>query len=552
VPNHTPLLDEDLKRNFRFLVLEVIKQIGSAARYLDGQTDVDIARLSSRDDYIDHLRTQIENKCFALLRQRKRIEKATVDFLRSTTTVTTNLERIADHAVSIVENAARLEPRTFLERYDFDAFFEVIFQALQEVVGAFEAVDTEGAVRIADGELVLDELYKDRFDRILEHLESGGDARRLVTSMLIFHYLERIGDCLLNIGEAIISAEMGERMKIRAYRELAGSLERRPGGPKMDEVSFQGVWGTRSGAQIGRVKASGIAASSGEAIFKRGDPKKLRKERSAMERWSHVAPGLAPKVLRYQEAERDSMLVEYLEGQTLLEIVLHARMSYVEEVLARVQQTLVRIWLDTKKDEPIEPRFLAQLRDRTKDVYAVHPYFRAEPKDIGGLHVATLEELIAASMHLDDELSAPFSVFGHGDFNLDNIIYNETADTVHFIDLHRSRRMDYTQDVSVFLVSNFRIPEFRPRRRAQINRVIELQLDFARRFAKDHGDATFEARLALGLVRSFVSSTRFDIRRTFAEEMLRRGLYLLELLGRCEDTTLQSFRLPKDVLIYTT
>ncbi len=553
MPDHpVPFLDEDLKRNFRFLVLEVIKQIGSAVRVLEGHGDVDVEKLTSRDDYIDHLRTQIENKCFGLLRQRTRIEKQTVDLLRATTTVTTNLERIADHAISIVHQSRRLDPPDFLDVYDIEPFFDAIFTSLREVVSAYENVDTDGAVRIADQEPVLDQLYSDRFRRILGELKSEPEqVQNLVTSLLIIHYLERIGDCLQNIGEAIISAEVGERMKMRAYRELAGSLDMDVERPNLQEVDFVGLWGTRSGAQIGKVRAGELEKEGGEAIFKRGHPDKLRKEREAMDRWSALAPGLAPKVIRYQEAERDTMLVEYLKGRTLLEIVLNAKMPYVEQVVRRVQETLVHIWLDTKEDAPVRPRFLAQLEKRLEDVYLVHPYFRSEGQEISGLHVATLHELIEANRHLDEELVAPFSVFGHGDFNLDNVIYNAENDSVHFIDLHRSRRMDYVQDMSVFLVSNFRIPEFRPRRRAALNRVIDLQLAFARSFAKEQNDATFDARLALGLVRSLVSSTRFDIRRTFAEEMLRRGMYLLESLSNVKDGDYASFHPPRDVLIYT-
>jgi phosphate uptake regulator len=549
VGNSGPVLDEELRRKVRFLVLEVIKQIGSAARCVAGE-DVDAERITSRDDYIDHLRTQIENRCFALLRQRARIDKPTVDFLRFTMSVTTNLERIADHAASVVGRSGRRTSPDVLKPYDPEPFFEVIFHALQEVVTAYERVDTAAAVRIADGELELDALYTERFDRIQHDIESGGNAGQLINALLILHYLERIGDCLQNIGEAIISAEMGERMKMRTYRELAGSLEREAGDRAMDAVRFEGVWGTRSGAQIGRVRAAELAAAGGAAIFKRGDPRKLRKEREAMTRWSTVAPGLAPQVIKYHEADRDSMLLEYLEGQTLLEIVLNAHMSEVRRVVQRVQETLVKIWLDTRQDEPVKPRFLKQLSARLPDVYAVHPYFQSETGEISGVQVATLEQLIEHSKHLDDVLVAPFSVFGHGDFNLDNIIYNSVTDTVHFIDLHRSKRMDYVQDMSVFLVSNFRIPEFRPRRRAQINRVIEMQLAFARRFAAEQSDETFEARLGVGLARSFISSTRFDIRRSFAEEMLRRGVYLLERIDGA-GKELRRFRLPSDVLFYT-
>lgn len=549
--DRAPFLDEELKRQFRFLVLEVIKQMGSAARYLDAGGDIDVEKLSSRDDYIDHLRTIIENKCFAVLRQDRRISKSTVDFLRATTTITGNLERIADHAISIVTHAQRIDDE-LLATLDFDSFFDVIFASLQEVVNAYEQVDTATAVRVADAELELDDLYLNRYKRIVAALEQEGDhATELIAALMIFHYLERIGDSLQNVGEAIISAEVGERMKMRAYRELTGSLELDASKPWQRDVSFEGVWGTRSGAQIGRVHAAELEESGGKAIFKRGHPSKLRKERDAMDLWGRIAPGLAPEVIKYQEAERDSMLVEYLSGQTLLEIVLNSRMAEAERVLERVQETLTRIWLETKTDEPVRPRFIAQLEKRLDDVYTVHPYFRVDRQEISGLQVQTLKDLLDANRHLDEELVAPFTVFGHGDFNLDNIIYNDDTDTVHFIDLHRSDRMDYAQDISVFLVSNFRLPEFRPRRRAALNRVIELQLAFARDFAKSQGDTQFEARLALGLVRSFVSSTRFDIRRAFAEEMMRRAQYLLESLGNVSGSDYSSFRTPGDVLIYT-
>jgi len=550
VPDSALYLDESLGRNFRFLVLEVIKQVDGAQQALSGGSDVSTSRLASRDDYIDHLRTLVENKCFALLRRGEAIDKSAVDFLRSTTTITTNLERIGDHAVSAVRQGERLSSPGFLGAYEVAPFFQVIFSSLELVIEAYESRDSTKAVQIAQGELDLDDLYRDRFARILRDLAEANEVADPVTALFIFHYLERIGDCLQNIGEAILFAKMGERLKMRAYRDLSNAL--RPGAsePSLDEVDFQGIWGTRSGAQIGKVKTNGDAGESGEVIFKEGDPKKIRKERDAMERWAAILPGLAPRVLRYHEAERASMLVQYLEGQTLLEIVMHQPLPEVEAALRRVQRTIQTVWAGTLEREPVRPRFLEQLEGRLADVYAVHPYFKDASQQIGPIRVPALGELLERGRHVDEALEAPFSVMGHGDFNLDNVIFNARDDTVHFIDLHRSKRMDYVQDVSVHLVSGFRVPVFRPRRRAPLNRVIELTVDFARDFARAQGDDTFEARLAMGLVRSFVTSTRFEIRRAFAEEMLRRAMYLLERLESHPAGAMASFKLPRDVLIY--
>jgi hypothetical protein len=110
--------------------------------------------------------------------------------------------------------------------------------------------------------------------------------------------------------------------------------------------------------------------------------------------------------------------------------------------------------------------------------------------------------------------------------------------------------MDYAQDVSVFLVSNFRVPVFEESRRKQLNRIVLSFYWFARQFAAEQDDETFEARLAAGLVRSFVTSTRFELERTFAENMMRRALYLLERLDAHRDAPWETFRLPQQVLLY--
>jgi hypothetical protein len=98
-------------------------------------------------------------------------------------------------------------------------------------------------------------------------------------------------------------------------------------------------------------------------------------------------------------------------------------------------------------------------------------------------------------------------------------------------------------------VSNFRIPVFDRKLRARLNRMTEIFYDFASSFAGDHDDETFEARIALGLVRSFVTSTRFESERFMAEEMFRRALYLLERVSAARKK-LEMFHLPKNILYY--
>jgi hypothetical protein len=109
--------------------------------------------------------------------------------------------------------------------------------------------------------------------------------------------------------------------------------------------------------------------------------------------------------------------------------------------------------------------------------------------------------------------------------------------------------MDYVQDVSVFLVSNHRLQVFDAPVRRRINRVVMRFHEFAQEFAEGAEDTTFSARLALGLARSFASSTRFVLDEEFAKSMFLRSRYLLDRLLAWDAQDLASFRIPPEVLV---
>jgi aminoglycoside phosphotransferase (APT) family kinase protein len=136
----------------------------------------------------------------------------------------------------------------------------------------------------------------------------------------------------------------------------------------------------------------------------------------------------------------------------------------------------------------------------------------------------------------------------HGDFNVDNILYDDEVDRVRFIDLHRSRHMDYCQDVSVFLVSNARLQSFEPRFRQHVDWVIQNFFDWACGYAKSSGDTSFQLRLALGLARSYVTSTRFVLDETLVREMFQKSRYILEVVIAQLGERSEQFRFPKEVL----
>jgi hypothetical protein len=221
----------------------------------------------------------------------------------------------------------------------------------------------------------------------------------------------------------------------------------------------------------------------------------------------------------------------------------------LEAGLARLQATLADIWTKTRSPVVTRPRFMQQLLARVEDIRAVHPRRLTSGGAIQGVQIPSFGELVARCVALDAELSCPYSVLIHGDFNVDNVIYDELEDRVRFIDLHRSRNMDYCQDVSVFLVSNFRLQSFDPMFRRHVDWVVMRFFEWAAAFAAEAGDESFQLRLALGMARSYVTSTRFVLDEALVGEMFAKSRYILQAVVNALADNPARFRFPKEVLL---
>ncbi len=219
--------------------------------------------------------------------------------------------------------------------------------------------------------------------------------------------------------------------------------------------------------------------------------------------------------------------MELMHGLNFKEILFRDDLDLLVKAYKALCSGIQHIWGTTMNEGKSPISFISQLQKRIGDVYSVHSSFFNSYK-IGGIYVPDFINKLEALSYLDEKLFAPFSVLTHGDLNIDNIIYEDLSDRIHFVDIYRSTRGDYVQDISVFLVSNFRLPVFEREFRDRINFVISNFFVFAKNFAKAHDDSTFLKRLALGLARSFITSTRFELNNSFSREMYNRGVYLID------------------------
>eukprot|EP00163_Fabomonas_tropica_P028565 TRINITY_DN5844_c0_g2_i1.p1 TRINITY_DN5844_c0_g2~~TRINITY_DN5844_c0_g2_i1.p1 ORF type:complete len:159 (-),score=7.58 TRINITY_DN5844_c0_g2_i1:33-509(-) len=145
---------------------------------------------------------------------------------------------------------------------------------------------------------------------------------------------------------------------------------------------------------------------------------------------------------------------------------------------------------------------------------------------------------------IEEQIRAPYSVLIHGDFNVDNLIFDDLKNRIYFIDLHRASYSDYVQDMSVLMVSIYRLPIMDSDPRAEMMSLIRQLYLFTRRYANNNQDSTFDARLAIALARSFATSTRFIYDTGFARKLAFRATFLLEAITRQNPEKFEKFRLP--------
>ncbi|MFP4347833.1 MAG: phosphotransferase, partial [Desulfococcaceae bacterium] len=268
-------------------------------------------------------------------------------------------------------------------------------------------------------------------------------------------------------------------------------------------------------------------------------------------RWEEIYPGIVPKIFGYHEnQDTASLLVEFLPGCTLDQIILTENADSVRDVIFIFEETLNDIWQKTRTPGPFDTDYMAQLKSRLDGVHRVHPHFYRPAQKLGALRVPSSDDLIQACTDLEKSAPAPFTVFIHGDFNVNNIVFHQGEEKVYFIDLHRSRKADYVQDASVFLVSIFRMPVFDIELRERLNTVSLYFYEWFTDFAHKNADTTFPFRLALALARSFYTSIRFELNRDFAREMYLRSLFLMEQTSAHRGRPLSDFILPESVLFY--
>ena len=111
----------EVRENFRFMVSEVTSQVEMTQNFTQDPSRGLVEKIFSGDDYIDTLKSLIEEKTFKMLMATEPVNKRQVAMLRALNTITSNLERIADFAVNIPRQMSHLKNPAFCTTMNWPA-----------------------------------------------------------------------------------------------------------------------------------------------------------------------------------------------------------------------------------------------------------------------------------------------------------------------------------------------------------------------------------------------------------------------------------------------
>jgi len=524
--------------NLRFLIVEVESQVSNLATFLSSRSPTVGQRIVNRSGYAYNLKMRIHGSCFTHIGSLNK--NSDMLSMRAMESISTDLERITELCRDCVHSVDNISNRRCLQVKSDTALLEHVIKGVRLVENAMNGHDSRVALKVGAAKRRMSTSLQQLMERYTQALKKGKNTEDFVTAIFVVRAVEQMGDALLNISEALISANLGQPVNIERYHSLKDSVARLD----LDSVAIESLAETRSGSNISAISADGDD-NGYVAIFKEGQKRKVKEERQGVENWHEIFPGLAPKILSYRKrGQSASLLIEHLAGLTFEQILLNESRPLLDETCAQLTRTLDSVWKETRNKKVVPAGHMEQLASRLGEVYAIHPEFENDSMSVCGHNIPSFETLLKKAKTAEAKVKPPFSVYIHGDFNVDNIIYDPLEKRINFIDLHRSSYMDYIQDVSVFMVSNYRLQILEARSRARILSVARKFHQFAAKFARDAGDDTFEFRLAFGLARSFATSTRFVLDKSLARAMYLRARYLIERAIEVSPENANRFHLP--------
>ncbi len=190
--------------------------VQGALRVLIERDESFSAEIFRKEKEVNDLQIEIDDMAVTLTALQQPVG-TDVRFLFMASRIATELERIADQAVNIVQNAHHvLQSPPLKPLVDLPVMGEVAEKMVRDSLEALVTKDCSLATKVLEEEKKVD-AYRDQIFRVLltYMMADPGTIQRALALILISRNLERVGDHATNIAEEVIYLVEGREVRHR-------------------------------------------------------------------------------------------------------------------------------------------------------------------------------------------------------------------------------------------------------------------------------------------------------------------------------------------------
>jgi len=208
---------EKLKRLLLELGALVEESVSKALEAVRSRDAALAARVIDGDEAVDALEIDVEEECLHTLALHQPVAMD-LRYVVGVLKINNDLERIADQAVNIAEQALALagEPALAEVPFDFETEAAEARSMLKQSLDAFIHMNLELAARVRSEDDAVDRIHASMYDAVKAAIRrSPNEVDQLLRFVSISRNLERIADLATNIAEDVVYMGRGDILRHR-------------------------------------------------------------------------------------------------------------------------------------------------------------------------------------------------------------------------------------------------------------------------------------------------------------------------------------------------
>jgi phosphate transport system protein len=183
-------------------------------------------QIIEKDNKVDKYDVKIDKACQKLLALSQPVA-TDLRFIMSALTINSNLERIGDIAVNIVQNFLLLKKKpAFLDKSNFSPMVKLVKEMIRNSIDSFINHDPKLAQKVIETDKLLDQYNIDNHQILIKIMkENKDDIEAAVALLVICRQLERLGDHATNIAEDVYFIVEAQMIKHKYVKYIFSELE---------------------------------------------------------------------------------------------------------------------------------------------------------------------------------------------------------------------------------------------------------------------------------------------------------------------------------------